>query len=223
QPGDYRVELYFAEPWLGAGSPKLDCTGWRTFDVAVNGQPVIKNLDIWKEAGRATALKKIVDVHVTGNKLDIGFPHIESGQALIAAIAIATKDRKQVPAPPSVDTATYRLEPAYDTRPVKTYKNAEAGITGDTTEWNIEVGVGDKYSLTIRYRWQNPDATARLEVRMADGTLINTEPVTLKTTLPSKWNYISSTTGTMINAGHYIIRLIVPAKENLRIDELQVQ
>jgi hypothetical protein len=112
QPGEYRIELYFIEPWLGTGSPKTDCTGWRQFDVAVNDQTVIKDLDIWKEAeGRAKALKKVVNVRITGNTLTVHFPKVAAGQALISAIAIATKDKNQRPAPLSVDTATYHLEP----------------------------------------------------------------------------------------------------------------
>jgi hypothetical protein len=287
-PGEYRVELYFIEPWLGTGSPKTDCSGWRQFDVAVNGETLIKNLDIWTEAeGRVKALKKVVNVHVTGNTLAIHFPHIASGQALISAIAIATKNRSEKPAPPSVDTATYRLEPAYDTRPIKKYKadtvpqaktdtverkvdttQSKANFAQskadtlqqkadtsqmsadtaqsktipaqstlipaqsmiipeqskiDTVHWSIEVGVSDKYALTIKYRWHNPDAKATLEIRLADGTLITTESVDLKTTSPGKSNYITTTTGTMINAGRYKISLIVPTHENLEVDELQVQ
>lgn len=90
--GDYHVELYFTEPWYGAGGG-LDCTGWRLFDVAVNGRTVIKDLDIWKEAGFDNALKKIVKVHVTGGHLTISFPHVASGQAIISAIVIATANK----------------------------------------------------------------------------------------------------------------------------------
>ena len=43
--GDYRVELYFTEPWYGAGGG-MDCTGWRLFDVAVNNKTMLHNLDI---------------------------------------------------------------------------------------------------------------------------------------------------------------------------------
>jgi len=101
-PGEYRVELYFVEPWLGTGSPRTDCTGWRQFDVAVNDQTVIKDLDIWKEAeGRAKALRKVVTVRVTGNTLVVRFPKISAGQALISAIAVATKDKTLKPVPPA--------------------------------------------------------------------------------------------------------------------------
>ncbi|RKR84351.1 glycosyl hydrolase family 2 [Mucilaginibacter gracilis] len=98
--GDYEVEFYFTEPWYGTGGG-MDCTGWRLFDVAVNGHTVINNLDIWKEAGHDRALKKVVKVHVTGGHLTINFPHAESGEAIISAIAIASVNKNVVAALPS--------------------------------------------------------------------------------------------------------------------------
>ena len=336
QDGDYRLELYFVEPWLGAGGG-MDCSGWRLFDVAVNGATVIKDLDIWKEAGHDRALKKTINVQVKGGKLVLSFPHAAAGQALISALAIATIDGQMRPAPPSpgwiggmtgrswldtgdtlyrddqvtcsalppnlygaewiqgsphgnapfrvtvaadvfvgVDTAqklswlvgyedtrtrimsdapsgavleVYRrrfpagsmvelgegryivavnpattLEPAYDSKPVTAYKTTGARVKGDTTEWTIAVGVGDTYSLTVKYRYLPTRAAAgRLEVSMEDGTLIREEEVTLLPTPATKWNYLNSSTGTMINAGRYKVRLIAPLLDGLRVDELQVQ
>ncbi len=98
--GDYKVELYFTEPWYGIGGG-MDCTGWRLFDVAVNGKTAIKDLDIWKEAGTDNALKKTINVHVTGGQLEISFPHVAAGEAIISAIAISTTDKKAVAAQPS--------------------------------------------------------------------------------------------------------------------------
>jgi len=99
--GDYRVELFFTEPWYGAGGG-LDCVGWRIFDIAVNNKTVIKNLDIWKEAGYDHALKKTVNVRVTGGLLQISFPDIEAGEAVISAIAISTLNHHIVPAAHSI-------------------------------------------------------------------------------------------------------------------------
>jgi hypothetical protein len=216
QDGDYRLELYFAEPWLGVGGG-MDCTGWRLFDVAVNGKTVLHGLDIWKEAGTNRVLKKVVRVHVTGGRLVLSFPHVAAGQAIVDALAIATTDARMTPAPPSApDTAKIRLEPAYDLRPVTTYK-------GDSMQWHVEIGVGDKYSLTIKYRWLKAPVQATLELRMADGVLLHSETVTLKTSPPAKWNYLNTTTGSMINAGHYTIGLLLPSREGLRVDQLQIQ
>jgi hypothetical protein len=90
--GDYQVELYFTEPWYGIGGG-MDCTGWRLFDVAINGKAELKDLDIWKEVGTDHALKKSFKVHITGGHLTINFPHVEAGQAIISAIAIAAYDK----------------------------------------------------------------------------------------------------------------------------------
>jgi len=87
--GEYLVELYFNEPWLGTGGG-LDATAWRLFDVAVNDEVVIKDLDIWKEAGHDAALKKTLKVKVSGGELVVSFPRVKAGQALISAIAIAS-------------------------------------------------------------------------------------------------------------------------------------
>jgi len=100
--GNYMVELYFAEPWYGLGN--INATGWRIFDVAVNGKALIKDLDIYKEAGYACALKKTVKVQVTNGEMNINFPQVTSGQAVISAIAIASagKHIKPVPASPKI-------------------------------------------------------------------------------------------------------------------------
>jgi hypothetical protein len=96
--GEYLVEMYFSEPWYGTGGG-LNCEGWRLFDVAINGETVIKNLDIWKEAGHDAALKKTVKAKVNGGILQISFPKVASGQAIISAIAIASVHKNIKPAP----------------------------------------------------------------------------------------------------------------------------
>lgn len=93
--GNYQVELYFAEPWYGLGN--INATGWRLFDVAVNGKTMLKNVDLFKEAGFAGAVKKVLKVHVTNGHLDLNFPHVASGQAIISAIAIATANKNIKP------------------------------------------------------------------------------------------------------------------------------
>jgi beta-galactosidase len=98
--GKYRIELYFIEPWYGTGGG-LNCQSWRLFDVAINDEKVLTDFDIWSEAGHDNALKKVFDVNVEGGILKVHFPEIASGQAIISAIAIASKDRTINPAPPS--------------------------------------------------------------------------------------------------------------------------
>ncbi len=87
--GDYLVELYFIEPWLGIGGG-INAKGMRLFDVAINGKTVLNDLDIWNEVGTNTALKKTVKANIKGGKLIISFPESKSGQAVISAIAVAS-------------------------------------------------------------------------------------------------------------------------------------
>lgn len=89
--GIYRIELFFVEPWYGPDI-SMDCRGWRKFSVAVNNEIVIPDLDIWYEKGHDWVLKKIIETEVKGGKLKIHFPDVPSGQAVISAIAIASKD-----------------------------------------------------------------------------------------------------------------------------------
>jgi beta-galactosidase len=95
--GDYLVELYFIEPWLGTGGG-FDATGMRLFDVAINNKTVLQSLDIWKEVGHDAALKKTIKATVSGGQLVISFPQVKSGQALISAIAIASLKQNIKPA-----------------------------------------------------------------------------------------------------------------------------
>lgn len=96
--GNYEIELYFVEPWLGVGG-SMEAGAMRLFDVAVNGQTVIKDLDIWKEAGANRALKKTVRAKVSDGILRISFPNTKAGQAIIAAIAIASNNKNIKAAP----------------------------------------------------------------------------------------------------------------------------
>ncbi len=104
--GEYQVELYFAEPWYGVGN--INATGWRVFDVAINGNTMLKDLDLFENFGFARAVKKILNVHVNDGHLVIAFPHVASGQAVISAIAIATKNT-QVPAVTIAPTLVQKL------------------------------------------------------------------------------------------------------------------
>lgn len=96
--GEYLVEFYFIEPWIGIGGG-INGEAMRLFDIAINNKTVLQNIDIWKEAGTNTALKKIVKTTIAGGQLIISFPQSRSGQALISAIAIASLNNNIKPAP----------------------------------------------------------------------------------------------------------------------------
>ncbi|WP_175414735.1 malectin domain-containing carbohydrate-binding protein [Nibricoccus aquaticus] len=88
---EYRIELFLTEPWYGTGEG--DAEGWRIFDVAVNGETKLRDLDIWKESGgRAHALKKVITARPQNGRLEISFPRVSSYQAVLSAIAISSAD-----------------------------------------------------------------------------------------------------------------------------------
>lgn len=364
--GDYLVELYFAEPWWGRGGG-MDCSGFRLFDVAINDKTVIKDLDIWKEAGYSTALKKSFKVHVSNGRILISFPKVKAGEALIAGIAIATPSKKIFPAdgspmlitgmdthnngssswlntgdefsdsekivalPPNLygaewfvqpdnvysqqvvsfqlsrkadvfigideskkppqwmngfeNTGTilttterkyllYRkrfeagslvkvkknndgvplpvivnevsaIEPAYDFKAVKSYRAAEAKLSANIgkaeavngkvqavvnddaeaiTTWSFSTGVGDEYSITIKYNssYKKP-LEGQLQLSASDGTVLKKEKIIFTETKEGKWNYVSTSTGGMINAGTYQLKLSVSHAKGLVLNSVDIQ
>ncbi|WP_420146915.1 hypothetical protein, partial [Spirosoma sp.] len=142
-------------------------------------------------------------------------------------------------------TSISTIEPAYDLKPTTTYaanamrlvgsgivketRNDRSVATfkkaaGDAVEWTISTGVADTYALTVRYA--NPTAKpllGKLELLLADGTLIKTEAVEFTPTRPGKWNALTTSTGTMINAGNYTVRLTATNAEGLSAYQLLVQ
>ncbi|MDI9363739.1 MAG: malectin domain-containing carbohydrate-binding protein [Flavobacterium sp.] len=114
--GEYLVELYFVEPWLAIGSTS-NCKGMRLFDVAINNKTVLKDVDIWSEVATNAALKKIVKAKISGGTLEISFPNVAAGEAVISAIAIASLN-KHIKAAPSVQPIITRVntKQAFDLR-----------------------------------------------------------------------------------------------------------
>ncbi|MFB3905065.1 MAG: malectin domain-containing carbohydrate-binding protein [Acidobacteriota bacterium] len=49
--GLYRLVLHFSETWLGPSNPGKGGLGSRIFDVQCNGQTLLKDFDIFREAG----------------------------------------------------------------------------------------------------------------------------------------------------------------------------
>ncbi|RYZ28270.1 MAG: hypothetical protein EOO10_10120 [Chitinophagaceae bacterium] len=138
------------------------------------------------------------------------------------------------------------IEPAYDLKPVSSYKAALATIHGpglkkgqvdgkdraifetasaqNMIEWNFTTGVADIYSMTVSYN--NPHETilkGKLQLLSADGTLMKEETVQFTPTRVGKSNYITTNTGSMINAGHYKVRLTAPDAAGLSLNALDVQ
>lgn len=358
--GEYLVELYFIEPWLGVGGG-MNASGMRQFDVAFNGKVVLNDLDIWKEVGTNTALKKSINTKVTGGKLIISFPESKAGEALISAIAISSKkgvyaevpksavrigcectsqswldegtkqfaedsisfiaippnlyganwikyntsaaDNRvngtymEIPnetdvfigADPVLDSAkldglefmqtyivtdqngyrkypiyrkrlpagteaTFRfpfiawlpassLQPAYDLKQAKAYRTNVASFSKGvikenlsgrectivkstdevSIEWPVQTGVADIYSITLNYYYPGDTVKANLQLVQAGGTMMQNEALHFTFTKTGKWNSITVNTGSMINAGNYIVRLTGKGLEGLTISGIEIK
>jgi beta-galactosidase len=359
--GEYLVELYFIEPWLGIGGG-INAAKMRLFDVAINDKIVLKDLDIWKEAGTNTALKKIVKANANNGRLVITFPRSPAGEALISAIAIAanfydpygsipinnveinctscsrltwldegakqyaddsiafhslpsnlygagwvqyaakntdhtTTLRTEVetdvfvgvdpfsisdtdwlagfePMQTFIETDegggkkynVYRkrvksgtstkfnfpvlawqpasnLQPAYDLKPTKAYRanssSYTAGVVREnfsgkectivkqadeiTIEWPVQTGVADIYSITLNYYYPGDTVNANLQLIQAGGSMMQNELLHFTFTKPGKWNSISINTGSMINAGNYIIKLKGKGLEGLAVSGIEIK
>lgn len=238
--GEYRIELYFAEPWLGKHEGAgIDCEGERIFDVAINDSVVVDDLDLWAEAGFAGACKKVVDIKVKGGLLTISFPEVKVGEAIISAIAIAAKgeigdaEKWNVAfkgsKPESGMSKTYWAD--LDKDVVEKYPKEllpqdnevfpAVRYKSKTSTWTINPGVAREYMLRFRYKnTTGEQQVGRLKIVDSKGIVLLDRDMTFPET-PNKFKTIGTTTDSQINAGTY--QIILSGLPNVSFDYLEVQ
>ena len=238
--GEYRVELYFAEPWLGKHEGAgIDCEGERIFDVAINDSVVVDDLDLWAEAGFAGACKKVVDIKVKGGLLTISFPEVKVGEAIISAIAIAAKgeigdaEKWNVAfkgsKPESGMSKTYWAD--LDKDVVEKYPKEllpqdnevfpAVHYKSKTSTWTINPGVAREYMLRFRYKnTTGEQQVGRLKIVDSKDIVLLDRDLTFPET-PNKFKTIGTTTDSQINAGTY--QIILSGLPNVSFDYLEVQ
>jgi hypothetical protein len=239
--GDYRVELYFVEPWHGKdGGEKDDYEGIRIFDVAINDETVIDDLDPWAEAGYLGSLKRVVYAKAKKGHLHISFPEVKAGQAVICGIAISTAEANS---PLSVlrsplswrafDTDTIAKLPKEElpqdteVRPASVYQP----MAKQNNTFVIKPGLGQEYALRFRYKnTSGAPIKARMTITDSKRTVLVDRDITFPTT-PNKFKMLSTTTGTQINAGTYTVKIetqnILPPEgrsvARIEFKELEIQ
>lgn len=238
--GEYRVELYFAEPWLGKHEGAgIDCEGERIFDVAINDSVVVDDLDLWAEAGFAGACKKVVDIKVKGGLLIISFPEVKVGEAIISAIAIAAKGEIgdaekwnlafKGSKPESGMSKTYWAD--LDKDVVEKYPKEllpqdnevfpAVRYKSKSSTWTINPGVAREYMLRFRYKnTTGEQQVGRLKIVDSKGIVLLDRDMTFPET-PNKFKTIGTTTDSQINAGTY--QIILSGLPNVSFDYLEVQ
>ena len=225
--GDYRVELYFVEPWHGKdAAERADYEGLRIFDVDINGRTVVDDLDPWAEAGYCGSLKRVVAAKAKNGRLHISFPEVKAGQAIICGIAVAAAKPVAVAQQPAttswrtLDTDTIAKLPQEElpkdteARPASTYKFNDDGT------FIITPGLGQEYALRFRYKNTTGEpVTARMTITDSKRTVLVDCDVTFPPT-PNKFKMLSTTTGTQINAGIYTVRIDT---KDVEFKELEIQ
>ena len=214
--GDYRVELYFVEPWHGKyGGETDDYEGIRIFDVAINDETVIDDLDPWAEAGYLGSLKRVVYAKAKKGHLHISFPEVKAGQAVICGIAVAAVQPVAVTWQPtatswkSFDTDTIAKLPKEElpqdteVRPASVYQP----MAKQNNTFVIKPGLGQEYALRFRYKnTSGAPIKARMTITDSKRTVLVDRDITFPTT-PNKFKMLSTTTGTQINAGTYTVKI----------------
>ena len=136
------------------------------------------------------------------------------------------------------------MQPAYDLKPLTQYRTNVAmvgeGITKDsvngrlsvhlktastaTIDYPIQTGVADIYSITMKYFYgKQTQVKGKLQLIGPGNTMMHEEVVQFTFTNPGKWNQFTINTGNMINAGNYVVRLIINNAEGLAISGIDIQ
>ena len=207
---------------------KDDYEGLRIFDVAVNGETVIDDLDPWAEAGYCGAMKRVVTAKAKNGRLHISFPEVKAGQAIICGIAVANVKSVAVPQRQAAQVASWHTfdtdtiaklpkeEMPQDTeaRPASIYQPTKGN------QFIIKPGLGQEYALRFRYKNTTGSAVkARMTITDSKRTVLVDRDVTFPPT-PNKFKMLSTTTGTQINAGTYTVRIDT---KDVEFKELEVQ
>ncbi len=185
--GEYLVELYFIEPWLGTGGG-MDATGMRLFDVAFNDKVVLDDLDIWKLAGHDSLLKKTIKTTVKGGRLVISFPEVKAGQALISAIAIASLNKNIIPAPQSESIVSESNQKVLSWMDTGDEQFAEQGLRLTSLPSNL---YGAEW-FQDRLAKSNLSFTLNAEADVFVGIIGNSQPDALKDYEDTKTNIFNS-------------------------------
>ena len=228
--GEYRIELYFVEPWHGkGGGERDDYEGMRIFDVDVNSEAVIDDLDPWAEAGYCGAMKRVIYAKAKNGKLRISFPEVKAGQAIICGIAVATVqpvtvEQRQTATTSwrTFDTDTIAKLPKEllpqdtEARPASAYQPTAK----QNNTFIIKPGLGQEYALRFRYKNTTGKAVkSRMTITDSKRTVLVDRDITFPPT-PNKFKMLSTTTGTQINAGTYTVKIDT---KDIEFKELEIQ
>jgi Domain of unknown function (DUF4347)/Malectin domain/Kelch motif/Calx-beta domain len=158
--GTYTVNLNFAELYW-------DASGKRIFNVKLEGQTAVQNLDIWAQVGKNTALTKSVQAVVVDGILNIDFAST-AGDAEITSIEILRTGN--VPTPTAAGTLAFGA-PTFTVNEDGTFLSAVTvtrtggsvgAVSAIVTPTNGTASApGDYNNASITVSFANGDSTAK--------------------------------------------------------------
>ena len=235
----YCVELFSIEPWI-------PYQGARVYDVEINGQ-VYSNVDIAALTGGRNRMIRST-FHVTSGMkdyLEISYPRVKSGQAVVCAIAISTTpliaeslSMPAIAAQPGYPYSAGLTWAALDTMhlavtPKGYFPNYDANLTQDIKaeaqpqadgSCRFEFSTGLARENVLRFRYKNVTGSTVASrwqlLSKVDGRTIAQGVLSLPVT-PPKWKFVSTTTGSMVNAGAYV--LVLQPEGKVEFESLSVE
>jgi hypothetical protein len=88
----YRVRLYFREPWFGKENGGTGGPGSRVFDVATEGQMLLKNFDILATSDSGPVVETFDNIQATaGGRIELSFTPVVN-YAIVNAIEVLPED-----------------------------------------------------------------------------------------------------------------------------------
>ncbi len=236
----YNIEIFSVEPWASR-------KGQRVYSMTVNGVDYASDFDNYKlTGGRNLLIRSTLRVaNLKSDSLVISFPHVKVGQAVVSAIAISTIDETAegmcIPALP--DTLGYPYSAglnwaALDTMvlavtPKDYFPNHDADVQQTIAaaaeeqpdgSYCFHFATGLAHEYVMRFRYQNTtggEVPSTWELRSrADQRVIASGSLLFPIT-PPKYKTVSTTTGSMINAGDYT--LILKTEKKLPLENLTIE
>ena len=140
--------------------------------------------------------------------------------------------------------AVNHMQPAYDLKPVNSYRTNVAAVSGSMqkqningrectavtdaqqvmVQWPVQIGAADIYSVTVKYYYPKETVLkGRLQLFDAGNNRMMEQEVNFTFTKPGKWNQLTINTGTQINAGNYTVTLVLENGESLAVSGIEIQ
>jgi hypothetical protein len=191
----------------------------------VNGDTLLRDVDLWREAGYAAAVQKVVTARASDGRIVVNFPRVSSYQAVICAVAVASLDPAarppvqqeftRAPAVTSLNSTPNDLASNGQLYPVTLAKRSGTGLT-----WTISLGLGGSHDFTLRYTNPGDVADAEFRINASDGTVMDLRILRFRPTAGGAATELRLE-GISMNAGDYTVTVAPQVAALIQIESLR--